>query len=655
MAQLERRKAADLARQRAEAQAGNEARRRALEEHEAAQNAEIDERRREIAQKAADREEMMKAEQARLAREKHSRREAEQRKLQRAKKRHAAQLQQKRQEMNKKILAHEHRCQEIEEAKEAENEAHRRAQRQRQERARQARLRQEEEDRLEAEIVEAKEAEIEARLEQIRQAQEAQKMAIQEQLAAKNRRAEEKKKKHERTVSLQREMLEEMVKEKDGAIEEVARRKEAKRQERAERARQRAAKVERQRQRKLIRAEQARQETLMNLQAKQQRVASVKEQQKREARLRTKTQAEQLRQKHEVEQLMAKWQKGDKKAEAKILKIFRESGMGDPFESSSSSSSRPGTSFSSRGKRRKKARNVPRKAGEGTPSSKATSNRRERKNLSPRVARAAEASSPGRDRARPKLTRRRPKGKAKPKQAHDPHEGEDYWISDDEFAESVDNQTQKTSTAQTVDFVAPPPRAHTHHSSEASEKPNSQDMAYADYDYEAEIPPTSVGLKSRLAWSPRRRQGHSPSSQSSPRNPRGALLTPETGLATHRSAITEETALEYSDDELRDAVSGRRSASSTAKDSAAKARESEERILRRKHNEELLKVLEDEQMREADRLAKLESCNDAADRARLEAIFSEERTKSSERILALSMQHEKELEKLAANAAGSTV
>jgi hypothetical protein len=67
-------------------------------------------------------------------------------------------------------------------------------------------------------------------------------------------------------------------------------------------------------------------------------------------------------------------------------------------------------------------------------------------------------------------------------------------------------------------------------------------------------------------------------------------------------------------------------------------------VLRRKHNEELLVMLEDEQRRETERKAALARCKTDAERARLEVIFSEERTRSSEHILALSNLHEKELQ-----------
>ena len=42
----------------------------------------------------------------------------------------------------------------------------------------------------------------------------------------------------------------------------------------------------------------------------------------------------------------------------------------------------------------------------------------------------------------------------------------------------------------------------------------------------------------------------------------------------------------------------------------------------------------------------LERCRDAKEYARLETILAEERTKASEQILALSLQHEKELDKV---------
>ena len=282
------------------------------------------------------------------------------------------------------ILIHEQRCAAIEDARAAEAEQQRKAHKERQQKARLARERQEEEERLGKAIVEAKDEEIELRLEQIRRSQEAQKKQLKKQLAQKHRRIEQKKKRHQRSVSLQRDMLAEMVREKDDAIEAVQRRKEAERRQRAKAAQERAKKVEQQRKLKLKRAEKARQDTLLNLkvrahrgllgtlchssfstrrafvwlsrQAKQQRAESVKERQKREARQRSRVLSEQLKQKHEVERLMERWQNGDKKAEAQILKIFRESGIDAPIEASSSPAPK------SVGRKTKKTKKKPRKA-----------------------------------------------------------------------------------------------------------------------------------------------------------------------------------------------------------------------------------------------------------------------------------------------------
>ena len=87
------------------------------------------------------------------------------------------------------------------------------------------------------------------------------------------------------------------------------------------------------------------------------------------------------------------------------------------------------------------------------------------------------------------------------------------------------------------------------------------------------------------------------------------LLSPGAGLATHRSAHTDATALEYSIDEeahastadhadVDDADNTNRPVPSVDDEEEAVALAAQERVLRRKHNEELLKLLEDEQNRE---------------------------------------------------------
>ena len=99
------------------------------------------------------------------------------------------------------------------------------------------------------------------------------------------------------------------------------------------------------------------------------------------------------------------------------------------------------------------------------------------------------------------------------------------------------------------------------------------------------------------------------------------------GLTTHRSAATEDTAMEYSDDggdidleaeEVEsegigssggaeaeaEASNGKRGSreDEIEEEETLRRREHEEQILRRKHNEELLSLLESEQEREAERV-----------------------------------------------------
>ena len=191
-----------------------------------------------------------------------------------------------------------------------------------------------------------------------------------------------------------------------------------------------------------------------------------------------------------------------------------------------------------------------------------------------------------------------------------------------------------------------------------------QDYDFADYNYDYEQPPTSIAsgiillqqtlrprhlrcahivvtvpdLGARLAWSPKKNKSGAGADSTKDAAELGSpkqLLPEENGLATHRTQETQETALEYSDDERET-------------EAASQQLANKERALRRKHNEELLKVLESEQVREQERLQALSACTDGKEKARLEVIFGEERTKSSERILNLSMQHEQELDTLRA-------
>lgn len=59
-------------------------------------------------------------------------------------------------------------------------------------------------------------------------------------------------------------------------------------------------------------------------------------------------------------------------------------------------------------------------------------------------------------------------------------------------------------------------------------------------------------------------------------------------------------------------------------------------MLRKKQNEELLKVLEEEQKREENREKQLSTVTNDAERSRLEKIFGMERARSSQRIVSLS-------------------
>lgn len=65
--------------------------------------------------------------------------------------------------------------------------------------------------------------------------------------------------------------------------------------------------------------------------------------------------------------------------------------------------------------------------------------------------------------------------------------------------------------------------------------------------------------------------------------------------------------------------------------------------LRRKHNEELLQVLEEEHHAEEQREHLVHQARDAAERARMETIFGKERAQASERIMKITQRHEQAL------------
>jgi hypothetical protein len=67
--------------------------------------------------------------------------------------------------------------------------------------------------------------------------------------------------------------------------------------------------------------------------------------------------------------------------------------------------------------------------------------------------------------------------------------------------------------------------------------------------------------------------------------------------------------------------------------------------IRKKQNEELLMVLDQEQRREEEREMQLEAVTDPAERRRLEKIFGMERASANQRILELTALHERVLQK----------
>lgn len=71
--------------------------------------------------------------------------------------------------------------------------------------------------------------------------------------------------------------------------------------------------------------------------------------------------------------------------------------------------------------------------------------------------------------------------------------------------------------------------------------------------------------------------------------------------------------------------------------------------LRRKQNEELLQILEEEQRAEDEREATLAQVDDPSQRKRLEKIFGVERAKANDRIINITAQHELALQMKAAS------
>ena len=65
--------------------------------------------------------------------------------------------------------------------------------------------------------------------------------------------------------------------------------------------------------------------------------------------------------------------------------------------------------------------------------------------------------------------------------------------------------------------------------------------------------------------------------------------------------------------------------------------------LRHYHNQQLLRILEEEQMREAERERTVQGIKDETERNRIEKIFGIERAKASERIVNASMEQERDL------------
>ena len=158
--------------------------------------------------------------------------------------------------------------------------------------------------------------------------------------------------------------------------------------------------------------------------------------------------------------------------------------------------------------------------------------------------------------------------------------------------------------------------------------------------YAVSVSGAAASRTSKLAWSPRNvERVHNNTSSSSPRQTQESPQESIGALITHRSALTESTALDYSDDG-DNKIPTEQGIVQPRQPAAA----SPVRLLRRQHNEELLRVLEQEQDREQERVDRLAECTDTKEKARLETIFAAERTKASEDILALSLKHEKELD-----------
>ncbi|KAF1330741.1 hypothetical protein FI667_g4916, partial [Globisporangium splendens] len=167
-------------------------------------------------------------------------------------------------------------------------------------------------------------------------------------------------------------------------------------------------------------------------------------------------------------------------------------------------------------------------------------------------------------------------------------------------------------------------------------------------------PHSAIGLQTR-SWTDCDTFTH-PERVKSAKRPMSAISRPGSGSTWKRSSETSpqhrsHTDTEGSDDSGEDGIVGHRD-NMTSNEYDANIHDkledavlrSEIDALRRKHNEELLRVLEEEHHVEEQREHLLQQAtHSGAERARMETIFNKERTRASERIMEITQRHERAL------------
>ncbi|KAF1333812.1 hypothetical protein FI667_g2649, partial [Globisporangium splendens] len=174
------------------------------------------------------------------------------------------------------------------------------------------------------------------------------------------------------------------------------------------------------------------------------------------------------------------------------------------------------------------------------------------------------------------------------------------------------------------------------------------------YRVNARDPHSAIGLHTR-SWTDCDTSTH-PERAKSAKRPMSAIGRPGSGSTWKRSSETSpqhrnHTDTEGSDDSGEDGIVGHRDNMTSNEHDAnihnkleGAILRSEIDALRRKHNEELLRVLEEEHHAEEQREHLLQQAtHNGAERARMETISNKERTRASERIMEITQRHERAL------------